>query len=193
MNWIDIIALIAILLVAYQGYKMGLIRAAFMIIGVFLAMLLAAQISGPVSGWLTDSVKSDAVATVIAYAIVGGAIFAGSLILGNLLSKMLKTLLLGWVDKLGGLAAGAVAGFLIGGAFVAVLARLAFLVPESFDRFSPVDVREGLHDSLLDSAFVPAYIELYDFLPAKALGMVPGDFDTAIERLDADRQADRSE
>ena len=189
MNWIDIVALIAILLMAYRGYSMGLVRAVFLIAGLFLAMIIAAQVSDPVAGWITDSVKSDSVATVVAYAIVGGAVLLGSVIAGNLLNKVLRTVFLGWVDKLGGAVAGAITGFMLGAALVAILARLTFLIPETFvEDLSPIDVREGMRDSLLDSAFVPAYLDVYDFLPGKALGTIPGDFDAAIDELDKARE-----
>ena len=189
MNWIDIVALIAILLMAYRGYSMGLVRAVFLIAGLFLAMIIAAQVSDPVAGWITDSVKSDSVATVVAYAIVGGAVLLGSVIAGNLLNKVLRTVFLGWVDKLGGAVAGAITGFMLGAALVAILARLTFLIPETFvEDLSPIDVREGMRDSLLDSAFVPAYLDVYDFVPGKALRTIPGDFDAAIDELDKARE-----
>ena len=185
MNWIDIVIIIAVVATALIGWRMGLIRSALMVVGIIVAVELAAQISEPLAAKLNETVKSDSIATVVAYLIVGAIAFLATQVAASFANKLLATLKLGWVNTVGGAAMGAMSGLIMGAALVAVLARLAFLVPESFvENLAPVDVRSGIKGSLLDSALANAYVDVYDVLPGSALGLIPGDFKIAIEELD---------
>ena len=184
MNWIDIIIIIAIIGVGLVGWKSGLVKAALMVVGVILAGIIAAQISEPLAGVLTGSVGSDSVATVVAYAIIGAAVFIAVQLTAGLIRSSLDTIKLGWIDTWGGGALGALGGFIIGAVLVAALARLAILVPDVVDSVTPIDIRDSIADSLTGSALVPAYLDIYDTLPASALGFIPGDFKDAVEEID---------
>ena len=194
MNWIDIVLIVAGVLFILMGMKVGLFRAVFVTGGIVIGLLLAAQISDPVAKLLTDSVGNDSIATVIAYAIVFIAVTFIAQILGGILRRTAQLLLMGWTDSLGGAALGAVAAMLVGGAIIAVVARLTFLVPEDLPgRLDIVEVRENIENSLIDSTLIPYYIDAMDALPASTLGMVPGDFKTAIEELDRRIEAKEAE
>ena len=181
MNWLDIVITVAIVVLALVGWKLGLLKSFLIFLGVIAAGIVAAQVSEPLAGALTRSVGSDSIATVAAYGIIGAVVFILVQIAGYLMRSTLDKAKLGWVDSWGGGALGAVGGFILGALLVVALARLAVLVPES-------DIRTGIVDTLVESAFTPAYLDIYDKLPASALGLIPGDFGQAVrevERLDS--------
>jgi membrane protein required for colicin V production len=191
MNWLDIVILVVILLSAWKGWKSGFIKTVFLVIGVVLAALIGARLSEPIAGWATDSVESDAVATVIAYVVIGAIVFVVVQIIGAIILKFLKLLFLGLVDKVAGAGLGALTGIVAAGFLIALLARLAVLVPESAPLGGEeiTKVRDGLTTALVDSAFVPVYLSAEENLPGNALGMAPGDFHEAFEELRRIREA----
>ena len=183
MNWLDVVVAIVVVGMAAIGWKSGLVKAALIVVGVVLAGIVAAQISEPLSGALTSSVGSDSLATVIAYVIIGAAVFIAVQLLAGLIRSTLGKIKLGWLDIVGGFALGALGGLIIGAVLVAALARLAVLVPDVIDDFTPIDIRDGITRSLDGSAVVPAYLDIYDGLPASALGFIPGDFKDALAEI----------
>ncbi len=191
MNWLDIIILIGILFNAWMGWKSGFIKSVFLVLGVVLAALLGARLSEPIAAWATDSVENDSVATVVAYVVAAAIIFVIVQIIGAVILKFLKLVFLGFVDKFAGAGLGVLMGIVAGGFLVAMLARLAVLVPESapLGGEDVTKVRDGLTNALVDSAFVPVYLSAEENLPGNALGMVPGDFHEAFEELRRIRDA----
>ena len=140
MNWLDVVVAIVVVGMAAIGWKSGLVKAALIVVGVVLAGIVAAQISEPLSGALTSSVGSDSIATVIAYVIIGAAVFIAVQLLAGLIRSTLGKIKLGWLDIVGGFALGALGGLIIGAVLVAALARLAVLVPDVIDDFTPIDI-----------------------------------------------------
>ncbi|MBM4405000.1 MAG: CvpA family protein [Chloroflexi bacterium] len=191
MNWLDIVILVMILLSAYKGWKSGFIRSVFLILGILLAALIGARLSEPIASWATNSVENDATATVIAYVVIGAIVFIVVQIIGAAIQKFLKLVFLGFVDKIAGAGLGALTGVIGAGFLIAVLARLAVLVPESAPLAGEevTKIREGLTNTLVDSAFVPVYLSAEEKLPGNAFGMVPGDFHEAYAELRAIRDA----
>lgn len=188
MSWLDIALIVVGLLVLWWGMSMGLIKAAFLALGIVVGLILAGQISEGLASRFAGDVKNESVVAAIAYAIVFGAIIFAAMIAGSIVRKVFNLLFLGWLDRLAGLVLGALAGFLLGFALIAVLARLAFLVPQHIPGAAvPVEARKSIERSLLDSALVPYYLRFYDTMPASALGMVPGDYKTALDALEARR------
>ncbi len=190
MNWLDILVIALVVIGGVIGWRMGLVQAVVTIIGVIVATVVGARASGPVADFFTSTVGSASIAAVAAYVIVGVIVFAACQLIGYILTKFLKLVFLGQVNSLGGLFFGLVAGFLAGAVIVAVLARLAFMVPHTpIENGTTVQVRQGLKDNLLHSATVPAYINLYDSTPVHTIGMTTGDFHAAIQELKAARDA----
>jgi len=184
VSWLDAVLVVVAVVALFMGFRLGLVHAAFLLGGLVVGLVLAAQLSGPIGEALTDSVKSEATATAIAYGIVLLAVMAIAQVLGMLLRWVAKALMLGWVDTLGGAAAGLAGGVLLGLAIIAVLARLAFLFDGKAPGLAPkVEARDGLEKALVGSGLAPYYLDLRDALPAASLGMVPGGFDDALDEL----------
>ena len=182
---------------------MGLIKAVFVTVGVYIGWLLAGQWSDKVGGFFEGSVSNDTIVTVLTYAVT----MAGALIAANYAVKILRPMLtiftLGlssMVDRLGGLVLGLLLGIALSGALIIGFARLTY----NFDTsaltdtasLAPVrvvqvdeqlarveDVKESLETALTESQFVPTVIDVFDALPGNAMGFIPSDFKVALDVL----------
>ena len=185
MNWFDVVLIVVGAISLLVGLKVGAFRAVFMVGGLIVGLLLAAQISGPLADLLTDSVGSDSIATVVAYTLVLVSVVVTAQVLGGILRRIARLLLLGWADSLAGGALGAAAGVLAGMGIVAIVARLAFLVPVDIPGVGDiVEVRADIEKALVESTLVPYYVDGTDALPANTLGLIPADFKAALDELD---------
>ena len=184
--------------------KMGLIKAVFVTVGVYVGWLLAGQWSDKVGGIFEGSVSNDTIITVLTYAVT----MAGALIAANYAVKILKPFLtiftLGlssMVDRLGGLVLGLLLGLALSGALIIGFARLTYnfdtssvteVVPEQVsgrivqvgDQLARVeDVKESLETALAESQIVPRFMDVFDALPGDAMGFIPSDFNVALDML----------
>jgi len=119
---------------------------------------------------------------------------------------MLTIIFLGWVDKLGGVVVGVLLGGILVIGAVTAMARVAYpqdeailveieelasgnfeaakerLYQELAERYG----RDALKEWLADSSLVPGVLDTRSKLPANVLGLVPGEFATALDTLEAD-------
>ena len=105
MNWLDISIIVVMGIAGFMGYRVGAIKGFLSIIGIIFGVVLAGQIGETVGQEMTF-IDNPGGATVAGYAVVFGAVFIGSLIAVNILRKVLDSILLGWVDNLGGAVLG---------------------------------------------------------------------------------------
>jgi membrane protein required for colicin V production len=134
MNVFDWILIALFVIGALWGYKTGLVDAVVNVAVIYIGLLLSGQFAGQVLGLFWDGVESEALATAIGYVII----FVGVFIAGRIVARIIKTgmniVLLGWVDKAGGIVIGIVAGLLLAGGLTAVVARYTYVI-------EPEDVR----------------------------------------------------
>jgi len=108
MNILDFLILLPIAFFAYRGFKYGLIHEVLGIIGIILAVFLAFQYMDPFSAYLQPYFDKDAAYLPFAAALI---IFLGTLILVNIIAavarNILQTINLNFINRLGGLAFGA--------------------------------------------------------------------------------------
>ncbi|MBF8266581.1 MAG: Colicin production protein [Dehalococcoidia bacterium] len=196
MNWLDIVIIAAWALGLFIGWRMGLFGAIFTTGGLIAGVLLAARFSDNVAGLLTDSISSDTLVTVISYAIIIVLVFIAAQLLKAMVKGIFKLVLLGWVDSLGGLALGLVAGVALSGAIIMGLARYSSDLPvellEELTGASYLDIpiertgiQEKLNTALVESTLVPVFLDVRDALPGEATGLVPDDFRLALDVLEA--------
>jgi len=194
MNILDWVLLALFVVGALWGYKSGLIDGLLTLVAVYVAMVLSGQFAGRIVGMFTDSIESDALSTAIGYVVIFVLVFLAARIVGKIVRGTMKVLFLGWVDKLGGLALGLVAGLLIAGAVVTVLARFTYVfeppsgegnvIQRTGERFLNEQARSKSDDQLVNSNLTEVIVEVRSALPARALGMMPDDFDTALDILE---------
>ena len=196
MNWLDLVIIVIVAAGAYMGMKMGLIGAGIAAVGGLLGWLLAGQLADDLGELIGQSLSGDRWVTVISYVII----IALAIVVANLAGKFARPLLnvatlglAGMVDRLGGLALGAILGAAISGAIIIAMARFAynFEFPEEgiagivAERIPKVEeTKERVEAALSGSAIVPLFIDLTDALPGDAFGFVPYDFKVSLDILE---------
>ena len=194
LNWLDLAILFLLGISILLGWRTGLFSAAFLAGGAAAGVFVAGHISDDVSELFTDSLFSDTLATVIAYAAITTVVFvtvqALRGVIGGPLRRMMKAISVQWMDNLGGATLGIVLGLALTGGLIAMMARLASDLPKEFEvvdleGIDRTELQTGLNDSLIESALVPAYLEARRSIPGDAMGFVPDDFDAALDILEA--------
>ena len=192
MNWLDIVLIVIFVAALLQGLKLGLLGAAVTAIGAIVGWQLAGQFSDNV-GELFGG-KGDTIATVVAYVIV----ISLSMMAIRFAYRMVRPFMIVIpivppVDRLGGVALGLIAGVVLAGAVIIVLARFAydFELPEGgvagqvAERVpDPQETRDSVESALKESSIVPRFIDVTDAVPGSALGFVPSDFKASLDILD---------
>ena len=209
MNWLDYMLIAILVIGALVGMKFGLIRSALTAVGVYVGWILAGQYSGELGALFEDSLSNDTLVTVLSYGIIMVGALAGASIAAKFIRPLLTIFTLGlsgMVDKLGGLVLGLLIGVAIGGALIIGMARLTYnfdtstilnAVPAQVagqvaDKVAQVEaqlanvegVRDQLETALTGSTIVSIFIDVTDFIPADALGLVPDDFKIALDFLE---------
>lgn len=101
MHPLDIILVICFLPAIYTGIKKGLVSQLFSIAILILGIWVSFKFSAPVSGWLGGFIKAEeTLLKVIAFAVIFIVIFLASILLCKLIEKILKLVMLGWLNKL---------------------------------------------------------------------------------------------
>ena len=197
VNWLDLVITVTWISGLFLGWKMGLFGAVFAAGGAVVGVFLAARFSDDVADLLTDSVTSDTLATVIAYVAILALAFTAAQVLRAVLIEGLKRIAMGWLDPVGGMLLGLVAGFILAGALVAVMARYSSDIPQSSsgewyspERLARSDLQQNVRGPLLESSFVPLYLDFMGSDPGSAiLSPVPDDFWEALRILETEIDA----
>lgn len=206
MNIFDWVLVAVFVVSALLGLKWGLVQSILNFVAIYVAMLVGAQIADGLVARVTDDVQNESVATAIGYVVIFLGVFIIAQIVGRIIRPMLTIIFLGWVDKLGGVVVGVLLGGILVIGAVTAMARVAYpqdeailveieelasgnfeaakerLYQELAERYG----RDALKEWLADSSLVPGVLDTKSKLPAKALGLVPGEFATALDTLEAD-------
>jgi uncharacterized membrane protein required for colicin V production len=186
VNWVDILVLVVGLIGLVVGWRMGLIGAAFNLIGAMVGVFAATRFSDDIAAWIAEKGAGDAIATVLAYVAIVVAVFVGAQIARRIVKTALNLVFLGWGDSLGGIAVGVVFGFVLAGAVILGLARFGEDLPDTAAAGAIVEmtgIRGAIQDAMVESSMVGNFLDVTDALPADAMGFVPGDFKAALEQL----------
>jgi len=206
MNIFDWVLVAVFVVSALLGLKWGLVQSILNFVAIYVAMLVGAQIADGLVARVTDDVQNESVATAIGYVVIFLGIFIIAQIVGRIIRPMLTIIFLGWVDKLGGVVVGVLLGGILVIGAVTAMARVAYpqdeailveieelasgnfeaakerLYQELAERYG----RDALKEWLADSSLVPRVLDTRSKLPANVLGLVPGEFATALDTLEAD-------
>ncbi|MFP6570443.1 MAG: CvpA family protein [Dehalococcoidia bacterium] len=206
MNIFDWVLVAVFVVSALLGLKWGLVQSILNFVAIYVAMLVGAQIADGLVARVTDDVQNESVATAIGYVVIFLGVFIIAQIVGRIIRPMLTIIFLGWVDKLGGVVVGVLLGGILVIGAVTAMARVAYpqdeailveieelasgnfeaakerLYQELAERYG----RDALKEWLADSSLVPGVLDTRSKLPANVLGLVPGEFATALDTLEAD-------
>jgi membrane protein required for colicin V production len=164
LTWVDWAIVIVLAASVIGGLTQGLFRSVFSLCGLIFGLVLAAWNYGRVAALLLPLVRVREIAEAIGFLLIALLVMAIATIIGTVLSKMMRGMGLGCLDRL----AGGVFGFLQGALLITIviLAVVAFFpraqwlaeakLPKFFIgachmsmRVSPAELSKRVHDGLL--------------------------------------------
>jgi len=197
MNVFDWVLILVFALTALWGYKTGLIDAALNAVTIYVGLFLSGLFAARVLSLFWDGVESESVSTAIGYVIIFVTVFIASRIVSGIIKKALKITFMGWVDNLGGIVIGLVAGMLIAGGVMTVAARYTYIIPENTDDLTSAGIqdmiqqaaenyveqgaRDKLDGFLTESQLVPSLLGLRGVV----IEFAPEDFGVALDILES--------
>ncbi|MDO8578236.1 MAG: CvpA family protein [Dehalococcoidales bacterium] len=122
VNWLDIVILVILVGSAFAGWRTGLIRSLLSLIGLVVGIKLAGLYYLSLAPRLSF-VPDERAARIIAFVIVLAIVMLAALVLGWLLTKIVSSLTLGWLNGLGGMVFGLGMGAISVGALLAIWVR----------------------------------------------------------------------
>ncbi len=133
MNWLDIVILVALVVPAFIGLKQGIIKAALSLAGVIVGAILASNFHEQLGGVMTFISNPD-VANIAGYIIILVVVMIIANVLAVVLKFTAKAVMLGWIDRAGGVVFGFLMGALFMGAILAAVVKFfgEGLVTDSF-------------------------------------------------------------
>ena len=164
MNWVDIMVLVLVLGMGFMGWRNGVIRWAFTLVGGIIGVILAGQLYKTLAPAVPFG-DSDAVKQLAAFGAIFVAAMIAAWIAGRIVKGMLKVLMLGWVDSLAGIAIGVLAGAVAATAVISVMGSL------------PV---ESVQDAVNESTLAEPLSENLGFVR----GFLPDEFDQLQQLFD---------
>ena len=117
---------------AFVGLKRGLIKSVLSLAGIIIGVALAGNFYQPLSGLLTFIPNEDAY-SIVAFILILVVVMIIAAVLARLLKFATRTVMLGWVDHVGGAAFGFLIGAILWGALLATWVKFfgSELVTES--------------------------------------------------------------
>ncbi|MDI6703873.1 MAG: CvpA family protein [bacterium] len=140
MNLFDAIFLIILGLSIVLSLFRGIIREVFPVLSIIVGIVIASRNYVVIGIVLQRFVSNSNLAKIIGFSIVFLVVYVIISLIGLLTGRLIRSLSLGWVDRVGGLIFGMIKGFLIIGVIVMVISAF------------PVGGTKKLLD---DSFFVP--------------------------------------
>ena len=158
MNLLDIIILVLLFIPTFIGLRKGLIKTVLSFAGLLVGVVLAGRLYEPVSK-IFGFLNNEDAAKIIAFILILALVMVAAFFLARLLKSVVKMVMLGWVDNVGGAIFGFLSGFILLSAILATWVKLfgSGLVTESF-----------IAEVMLDNFPV-------------ILGLLPSDFDVIRE------------
>ena len=138
MATLDIILLICFLPGIIRGISKGFLEQALSLAGIVVSVWAAFKFSALVCTWLKPYLSlSETTLSVVAFALILIAVCLAVLVVARLLTKVLEMSMLGWLDKILGLAFALVINALLLGVFLILFDTLnlkfGFVKPEVLD------------------------------------------------------------
>ena len=183
MNWLDFILIVILVIGLVVGQKIGILGAIYCTVVVLLAWLAAAQLGSLVDAFVELFLDDDQTVITVSFPIIMALVIYLAMMLWPSVRDALGAGTLGAssvLDRVGGLVAGLAFGIAVSGVLLVGLMQLTY----SFEALDE-DLRDGLETALIDSTFVPMFVEGAYALPGDSLGLIPGDFQTSLETLKA--------
>ena len=125
MNWVDWLLIVFLFMAVLNGLQEGMVRIGIGFIALVAGFILASWFGGIAAGPLIPFLHSEVAASVVGYFLV----FCGVLIVVSLIAalivRMLKLIVLTWMDRLLGGVFGVLRGFVVVAVVMMVVTALA--------------------------------------------------------------------
>jgi membrane protein required for colicin V production len=154
MDWLDILILIVLVISAISGLVGGFIKTVFSLVGLIVGVVVAGKLYVALAGHL-GFFSSENVARIVAFVIILAIVMVAAMLLGMLFTKLASVILLGWLNRLLGAAAGVLMGGIAIGAILAVWVHYM-----------------GSSDTFANSALASFLIDKFPLV----LGLLPSEF-----------------
>jgi membrane protein required for colicin V production len=171
---IDLIFAVSLVIAIIKGYQKGLIIAVFSIIAFIIGLAAALKLSAVAALYVKDSVNVSAkwvpfLAFVIVFLIVVLLVRLG----GKLIEKAFQVVLLGWLNRLGGIVLYAALYTIILSIFIFYAEKLQLIRPDVIRSSLTYDFIQPWGPIIMDSfgKIIPVFKDMFTAL---------GDFFTAI-------------
>jgi membrane protein required for colicin V production len=158
MDWLDVVVILVMVLPMYLGWRRGLIGTVVPLVGLVFAILMAGHFYDPVAEWLSHWLDSSGQAKLLGFAIIFVAVIAAAFAIAFAARRFLNFLLIGWVDTIGGLVFGLLAGTLIAGGLLSLVSKF---------------FGSRVEGTVADSALATFLLDKFPFV----LLLLPGEFD----------------
>ncbi len=129
MNKLDIIFIVIISFTLIRGFLRGIVKEIMGIVGVIGSFLLAINYYKDVAKYLTTIIPDLELANIVSFAVLFIVSILIISLIGAGIRELLKTLSMGWLDRLGGGVFGAVKGILVSS--LIILCLTLFLSPRN--------------------------------------------------------------
>ncbi|MEO6539400.1 MAG: CvpA family protein [Ferruginibacter sp.] len=159
-----------LILAIIKGYQKGLILAIFSIIAFIIGLAAALKLSTAVAAYLKDSVNVSAkwlpfIAFTVIFFVVGILVRLG----GKLIEKAFQVVMLGWLNRIGGILLFAALYIIILSIFIFYAEKLQLLQPAAIGSSQTYNFIQPWGPKVMDSfgrlipAFKDMFTELGDF------------------------------
>ena len=138
MNVIDIIIVVCCIPAVFRGISKGFVAQAASLVSLVLGAWLSFKFSGPVAGWLKSFTEMNGtLLQVIAFVLILVIVVLILDLVGKTLDKLIKVVMLGWLNKLLGVAFALLKALLVIGLvillFDAVYTKVPFVSTKVLD------------------------------------------------------------
>lgn len=164
-NWLDLAVVVLVAAGAFRGFRRGMVREGMAFGGLAVGLILASEWNSEVADLLRPFVGGGGLPHALAYLLVVLAVLGFATLLTVLTLRLMRLLLVGWLDRLGGIVFGAGQG--------AILAALLLIL---MVRFPILGLDRAVKDSLLATGLLDGLPAALAYLPPQ-LGAVADLFD----------------
>lgn len=125
MNTVDIIILLCFIPGIVRGLSKGFLEQGLTLIGIIASVWAAFKFSNLVCTWIKPYLEiSETLLNVVAFALVLVAVILAAILLSKLLTKAVEAAMLGWLNKILGVAAACAVTVLVLGLFIILFETL---------------------------------------------------------------------
>ena len=193
MNWVDIVLIGTLVAGGLAGMWVGMIRGSCTVIGVIVGLILVAQFREDAASLLANYLANEGLVTILSYFVVISATILATGITALIVRKLAYGMLMGWADRLAGMAAGLAVGAVLTAAVILGMSGLSNSksalderVPGKILDYAPLDANDldDLEARVNGSPVVSFLLSAADLIPDKARDLAPIRWRDALENLE---------